>query len=101
MSIYKSCFFETDLKRREVIDGIEKADGTHICKEGHWVPVDTQDTLNDLMRIDDELFHGTACLIKLTDGEDNYWETPKAGRVQVTGAGMSWLELVSDICWNR
>ena len=48
------------------------------------------------MRIDDELFHGMACLIKLTDGEDNYWETPKAGRVKVTGAGMSWLELVPD-----
>lgn len=48
------------------------------------------------MRIDDELFHGLACLIKMTDGEDNYWETPKAGRVQVTGAGMSWLELVPD-----
>lgn len=48
------------------------------------------------MRIDDEMFHGMACLIKMTDGEDNYWETPKAGRVQVTGAGMSWLELVPD-----
>ena len=48
------------------------------------------------MRIDDELFHGTACLIKLTDGEANYWATPKAGRLQVTGAGMSWLELVPD-----
>ncbi len=48
------------------------------------------------MRIDDELFHGMACLIKLTDGEDNYWETPRAGRIQVTGAGMSWLELVPD-----
>ena len=40
------------------------------------------------MRIDDELFHGLACLIKMTDGEENYWETPKAGRIQVTGAGM-------------
>ncbi len=48
------------------------------------------------MRIDDELFRGTACLIKMTDGEENYWETPKAGRIQVTGAGMSWLELVPD-----
>lgn len=48
------------------------------------------------MRIEDELFHGMACLIKLTDGEENFWETPKAGRVQVTGAGMSWLELVPD-----
>lgn len=48
------------------------------------------------MRIDDELFQGVACLIKLTDGEDNYWETPKAGMVKVTGTGMSWLELVPD-----
>ena len=48
------------------------------------------------MRIDDELFHGMACLIKLTDGEKNFWETPKAGRIQVTGEGMSWLELVPD-----
>ncbi len=48
------------------------------------------------MRIDDELFHGTACLIRLTDGEKNYWETPKAGRIQVTGEGMTWLELVPD-----
>lgn len=48
------------------------------------------------MRIDDELFHGTACLICLTDGEANYWEMPKAGRIQVTGGGMTWLELVPD-----
>ena len=48
------------------------------------------------MRIDDDLFHGLACLIKLTDGEENYWHTPKSGRVQVTGAGMSWLELIPD-----
>ena len=48
------------------------------------------------MRIDDELFHGMACLIRLTDGEKNYWETPKAGRIQVTGEGMTWLELIPD-----
>ncbi len=48
------------------------------------------------MRIDDELFHGTAALIRLTDGEENYWETPKAGRIQVTGSGMNWLMLVPD-----
>ncbi len=48
------------------------------------------------MRIDHELFHGTACLIRLTDGEKNYWETPKAGRIQVTGEGMTWLELIPD-----
>ena len=27
------------------------------------------------MRIDTDDFHGMACLIKLTDGENNYWET--------------------------
>ena len=48
------------------------------------------------MRIDHDLFHGLACLIRLTDGKQNYWKTPKAGRIQVTGAGMTWLELVPD-----
>lgn len=48
------------------------------------------------MRIDEEFFHGIACLIRLTDGDANYWQTPKAGRIQVTGAGMTWLELIPD-----
>ena len=48
------------------------------------------------MRIDHELFHGLACLIRLTDGENNYWATPKAGRIQVTGGGMTWLQLIPD-----
>ncbi len=48
------------------------------------------------MRIDNEIFHGLVCLIKLTDGEKNYWETPKAGRIQVTGGGMCWMQLVPD-----
>ena len=48
------------------------------------------------MRIDDELFHGLACLIRLTDGEKNFWETPETGKVQVTGEGMTWLELIPD-----
>ena len=48
------------------------------------------------MRIDDEIFHGLVCLIKLTDGEENYWETPKAGRIQVTGGGMCWMQLIPD-----
>ena len=48
------------------------------------------------MRIDHELFHGLACLIRFTDGEKNYWETPKAGRIQVTGEGMTWLEMIPD-----
>lgn len=48
------------------------------------------------MRIDHELFHGLACLIRFTDGENNYWATPKAGRIQVTGGGMTWLQLIPD-----
>lgn len=48
------------------------------------------------MRIDTDFFHGLACLIRLTDGEANYWKTPKAGRIQVTGAGMTWLQLIPD-----
>ena len=51
------------------------------------------------MRIDHELFHGLACLIRNTDGEDgerNYWKTPGGERLQVTGGGMTWLELVPD-----
>ena len=48
------------------------------------------------MRIDHELFHGMVCLIRFTDGEKNYWETPNAGRVQVTGEGMTWLEMIPD-----
>lgn len=48
------------------------------------------------MRIDDELFHGLCCIIRMTDGEKNYWEMPKAGKIQVTGAGMTWLELIPD-----
>lgn len=48
------------------------------------------------MRIDEDFFHGIVCLIRLTDGEANYWEMPKAGRIQVTGAGMTWLELIPD-----
>ena len=48
------------------------------------------------MRVDDDLFHGSVCLIRFTDGEANYWQTPKAGRILVTGAGMTWLQLIPD-----
>lgn len=48
------------------------------------------------MRIDSPLFRGTACLIRLTDGEPFFWETPKAGKLRVKGAGMTWLELIPD-----
>lgn len=48
------------------------------------------------MRIDHDIFHGLVCMIRLTDGEENYWTTPKAGRIQVTGTGMTWLQLIPD-----
>ncbi len=48
------------------------------------------------MRLDCEQFHGLACLIRLTDGGSYYWNAPKAGRIQVVGKGMTWLELVPD-----
>lgn len=48
------------------------------------------------MRIDEEFFHGIACLIRLTDGNAQKWQMPKAGPIQVTGEGMTWLELIPD-----
>lgn len=47
------------------------------------------------MRVDCDEFHGLVCLIRLTDGEENYWSMP-AGRIQVTGAGMTWMQLIPD-----
>jgi len=48
------------------------------------------------LRIDKEDFHGIACLIRLTGGEYQYWETPKAGKIAVCGERMTWLELIPD-----
>ncbi|MBO2516278.1 MAG: hypothetical protein CW338_03245 [Clostridiales bacterium] len=48
------------------------------------------------MRLDEDFFHGTACLIKLTDGEAQKWQMSTAGTVQVTGEGVTWLELIPD-----
>ncbi|MCR5322772.1 MAG: DUF402 domain-containing protein [Lachnospiraceae bacterium] len=48
------------------------------------------------IRIDEDFFHGLVCLIKFTDGEENYWNTPKAGRIQVTGSEMNWMQLIPD-----
>ncbi|MBR3505072.1 MAG: DUF402 domain-containing protein [Clostridia bacterium] len=47
-------------------------------------------------RVDHPLFHGLACLIRCTDVRETFWEMPRAGRVRVTGPGMTWLELVPD-----
>lgn len=48
------------------------------------------------MRIDREDFHGLVCLIRLTDGHDCFWHMPRAGKVAVAGAGMTWLTLIPD-----
>ena len=46
------------------------------------------------MTMDTERFRGLAAVIRLTDGADLYWTLEKAGRAQVAGAGMIWLQLV-------
>lgn len=48
------------------------------------------------MRIDREDFHGLVCLIRLTSGERCFWHMPRAGKVAVAGAGMTWLQLIPD-----
>ncbi len=49
-------------------------------------------------RMDNEIFHGLVSLITLTDGENCYWDLPKAGRTVVCGKDMVWLQLVPDGC---
>ena len=48
------------------------------------------------MRMDEDFFHGTVCLIRLTDGEKQEWQMPLAGNIQVTGKGVTWLEMIPD-----
>ena len=48
------------------------------------------------LRVDLEDFHGLVCLIRLLDGQNQYWDRPKAGKVAVCGAGMTWLQLIPD-----
>ncbi len=48
------------------------------------------------MRIDCDCFHGLVCLLRIIEGEFNYWEMPNAGRVAVCGQGMTWLQLIPD-----
>lgn len=48
------------------------------------------------MRVDCNVFHGLVCLIKIVEGEKQYWEMPKAGKVAVCGQGMTWLQLIPD-----
>lgn len=48
------------------------------------------------MRIDNDDFHGLVCLIRLTSGKNCYWHMPKAGKIAVCGAGMTWLQMIPD-----
>ncbi|MFA7674425.1 MAG: DUF402 domain-containing protein [Clostridia bacterium] len=50
-----------------------------------------------------EDFHGLVCLIKLmggvahiNNGQYQYWDQPKAGKVAICGKGMTWLQLIPD-----
>ena len=48
------------------------------------------------LRVDTDRFHGLVCLLRLIDGEYEYWEFPIAGRVPIIGKGMLWLQLIPD-----
>lgn len=50
------------------------------------------------LRIDDESFHGLACVIRMLSGDYCYWELGKAGKTPVCGEGMMWLQLIPDGC---
>jgi len=47
-------------------------------------------------RIESEIFSGWAAINDLTDGENIYWDFPKAGKVPVAGEGMCWMTLLPD-----
>ena len=47
-------------------------------------------------RLDLPYFHGYACLLRLTECRDTFWSFPIADEVQVTGSGMTWMELIPD-----
>ncbi len=48
------------------------------------------------MRVDMPGFRGWACVIRITSGQVCCWEMPRAGKVPVCGAGMTWLQLIPD-----
>ena len=48
------------------------------------------------MRVDLPEFHGMVCLIRILSGEKCCWTLPRAGRVPVCGAGMTWMQLIPD-----
>lgn len=48
------------------------------------------------MRVETEHFKGLVSLIRMTSGEPQCWECAKAGKVQVCGEGMQWLQMIPD-----
>ena len=48
------------------------------------------------MRVELPEFCGMACLIRITGGEYCHWHMPRAGKVPVCGAGMTWLQLIPE-----
>lgn len=48
------------------------------------------------MRVETDFFKGLVSVIELTDGQNLYWDFAKAGKGQVAGAGMKWLQFVPD-----
>ncbi|MCH5324901.1 MAG: GNAT family N-acetyltransferase [Eubacterium sp.] len=48
------------------------------------------------MRIDCDIYHGFASVIRLIDGEPQYWSSPIAGKYPICGGGMLWLQLIPD-----
>ncbi len=49
------------------------------------------------MRVDLPEFHGTAGLLRIVSGSDDFcWHMPKAGKVSVSNRGMTWLQLAPE-----
>jgi len=48
------------------------------------------------MRVETEHFKGLTALVRLTSGEYQYWDYPKAGKTKICGEGMTWLQMIPD-----
>lgn len=48
------------------------------------------------LRLDTPDFCGMVCLIRILSGKKCFWHMPKAGKIAVCGAGMTWLQLIPD-----
>lgn len=48
------------------------------------------------MRLDTDTYHGMVCMLRMVDGEHHCWRFPMSGKVEVTGEGIIWLQLLPD-----